>query len=436
MRSSRSRRSPTTRVASATSSRVSGSTGLEASAASSRLTSRSTSTRSTRRVPAVVTVASMGTSESAVRGAASAAAMSSPTFHLPCSRLVGHASEDGSSRPSPSRAPCHDRAMAAEGTRRGSLPTRRELLRTAALTTVVAPLLAACDIRLEDDAPTLPLLQRKSVPDEAVLVDLVRRTTALAQAAGRVPNPNDTVSRLATIHQTQADVLRSRLTSAGVPNHVLDGPTATSTPTTTAPTAAVSAPPSTTPQEVAAAETALVAAVLPALPTVTAANRAVVASVVASCGAAAELLGATVSWPTADPLPPAAAVPLLDATRSAAYAFQVVAAQTGGDQRAVAEGTHTDLDSRAAQLAGMAGSSAPVGPLGYALPYPVTAPDVASRLAGQVLTTLVAGGLAPLATLPEGSTATTTLVRLLVDAQRLGRTWGVAPVPFPGQAYP
>ena len=99
--------------------------------------------------------------------------------------------------------------MAAEGTRRGSLPTRRELVRTAALATVVAPLLVACDIRLEDDAPTLPLLQRKSVPDEAVLVDLVRRTTALAQAAGRVPNPNDAVNRLATVHRTQADVLRS-----------------------------------------------------------------------------------------------------------------------------------------------------------------------------------------------------------------------------------
>lgn len=327
--------------------------------------------------------------------------------------------------------------MAAEGTRRGSLPTRRELLRTAALATVVAPLLVACDIRLEDDAPTLPLLQRKSVPDEAVLVDLVRRTTALAQTAGRVPNPNDAVGKLANIHQTQADVLRSRLISAGVPNHVIDGPTtATTTSPTTTPTAAVSAPPSTTPQDVAAGETTLLAAVLPALATVTAANRAVVASVVASCGAAAELLGATVPWPSADPLPPAAAVPLLDGTRSAAYAFQVVAAQTGGDQRAVAEGTHTDLTTRATELAGMAGSSAPVGPLGYALPYPVTAPDVAARLAGQVLTTLVAGGLAPLATLPEGSTATTTLVRLLVGAQRLGRTWGVAPVPFPGQAYP
>lgn len=327
--------------------------------------------------------------------------------------------------------------MAAEGTRRGSLPTRRELLRTAALATVVAPLLVACDIRLEDDAPTLPLLQRKSVPDEAVLVDLVRRTTALAQAAGRVPNSNDAVSTLATIHRTQADVLRSRLTSAGVPNHVIDGTTTTTTTSpASAPTAAVSAPPSTTPQDVATAETALVAAVLPTLATVTAANRAVVASVVASCGAAAEILGSTVPWPTADPLPPAAAVPLLEGTRSTAYAFQVVAAQTGGDQRAVAERTHTDLTTRTTELAGMAGSSAPVEPLGYALPYPVTAPDVAARLAGQVLTTLVSGGLAPLATLPEGSTATTTMVRLLVGAQRLGRTWGVVPVPFPGQAYP
>ncbi len=94
--------------------------------------------------------------------------------------------------------------MAAEGTGRGSLPARRDLLRLAAYGALAAPLLAACDIRLEDDAPTIPLLQRKSVPDEAVLVDLVRRTTALAQAAGRVPSPNDAVKALTALHQTQA----------------------------------------------------------------------------------------------------------------------------------------------------------------------------------------------------------------------------------------
>jgi hypothetical protein len=322
--------------------------------------------------------------------------------------------------------------MAAEGTRRGHAPSRRDVLRTAALAAVAAPLLGACAIRLEDDAPAIPLLPRKSAPDEAVLVELVRRTTALAQTAGRVADPNDAVSRLSAIHRTQADVVRARLTSAGVPNYVIDGPA----PSTTSPTAAVSAPSTASPKDLSTDETALVAALLAALPTVTATNRAVVASVVALGGAAVEMLGARVSWPAADPLPPAAAVPLLDSTRSAAYAFQVVAAQTSGNLRAVAAATHTDLESRAAELVGMAGSSAPAEPLGYALPFPVSAPEAASRLAGQVLTTLVSGGLAPLATLPEGSTATTTLVRLLVGAQRLGRGWGVAPVPFPGQAYP
>jgi hypothetical protein len=325
--------------------------------------------------------------------------------------------------------------MAAEGTGRGSLPTRRDLLRLAAYGVLAAPLLAACDIRLEDDAPTIPLLQRKSVPDEAVLVDLVRRTTALTQAAGRVPSPNDAVRTLTALHQTQADVVRGRLTAAGVPHHVIDG-TTPSASSSSAPTAAVSAPPPASVEDVAAAESALLTAVLPALPTVTPENRALVAAVVAACGAAVELLGATVDWPSADPLPPAAAVPLLEATRSAAYAFQVVAGQMQGNLRAAAVRTRTDLTARATELAGMADGTAPTDPLGYALPYPVTTPEVATRLAGQVLTTLVAGGLTPLSTLPQGSTATTTLVRLLVAAQRLGRAWGVAPVPFPGQAYP
>ena len=323
--------------------------------------------------------------------------------------------------------------MAAEGTGHGPAPTRRALMCAAALAAVAGPLLAACDIRLEDDAPPIPLLPRKSVPDEAVLVDLVRRTTALAQAAGRVAKPTKAVAGLSPLHQTQADVLRARLTSAGVPNHVIDG---TSTASTTTPTVAVSAPPTVAVGDLAASENDLVTAMLPALPTVTADNRAVVASVVASCGAAVEMLGATISWPPADALPSEAAVPLLDATRSAAYAFQVIAAQTSGDQRQLATSTHADLTAWASALLGMAGSSAPPDPLGYALPFPVTAPGAPAKLANQVLTTLVAGGLAPLTELPEGSTATTTLVRLLVGAQRLGRSWGVAPLPFPGQAYP
>ncbi len=309
----------------------------------------------------------------------------------------------------------------------------------------VAPvvLVAGCDVRLQDDAPDLPLLQRKSVPDEATLVAAVRLTTALGQLAGRVPQPPAAIVTLAGLHHTQASVLTGRLTAQGVPRHVIDAPAATATasaPATGTATprssAAVSAPPVSTAADLAAAEVAAVMAMLPLLGPVTTANRGVLVAVAAACGTAADQLGATVTWPAADPLPPAVAVPLLDDTRAAAYAMQVVAAQSTGDQRTRALATRAQLDARQAQLLTLAGASAPPAPLGYALPFPVTDAAAAARLATQVLTTLVAGGLQPLDAVPAGSTALVALARSLTEAAAVGRAWGVAPVPFPGLAYP
>lgn len=317
---------------------------------------------------------------------------------------------------------------------------RRDVLKAAAWGSLApAVLLAGCDVRLQDDAPALPLLQRRSVPDEAVLVAAVRRTTALGQLAGRVSQPPAAVTALAGLHQTEAGVLRGRLTAQGVPLHVIDEdpePGATATTAMTTPTAAVSAPPPASAADLGAAEVAATASLLAAAPPVTVANRPVLLSVASACAIAAEQLGATPAWPPADPLPAAAAVPLLDATRSAAYALQVVAGQTNGDLRARALTTRTQLESRAAELLALAGPAAPPAPLGYVLPFPVTDADTGTRLAGQVLTTLVAGGLEPLAALPVGSTAVVPLARLLVAAAGLARAWGVATGPFPGLLYP
>ncbi|MDQ6896918.1 MAG: ferritin-like domain-containing protein, partial [Actinomycetota bacterium] len=171
-------------------------------------------------------------------------------------------------------------------------------------------------------------------------------------------------------------------------------------------------------------------------PPVTAADRAVLVAVVAACATASDQLGTPVAWPATDPLPTAAALPLLDDTRAAGYALVVVAAQSSGDQRAKALTTRTQLTAREAELVALAGTSAPPPPLGYALPFPVTDPDSAARLATLVLTSLVAGGLAPLTPLPAGSMAVVPLVRFLVDAAAIARTWGVGPVPFPGLVYP
>ncbi len=318
---------------------------------------------------------------------------------------------------------------------------RRDVLRWASLAALPPMLLiAGCDIRLEDDAPALPLLQRRSVPDESLLVDTVRRTTALAQLAGRIPGPSAAVVGLAGLHSTQAEVLRGRLVAAGVPNHVIDAPTPTSSgstqPGSASPTAAVSAPPAATEADLASAEGAATAALLPGLPTVTAANRAVLTSVAAACGTAADQLGGSVAWPLSDPLPASAALPLLEDTRAAQYALVVVAAQTSGAQRSQALTTHTRLVERETELVTLAGASAPPASLGYALPFPVADADAAGRLAAQVLARLVSSGLAPLPSLPMGSMSVVPLVRLVVGAAAIARPWGVAGAPFPGLAYP
>lgn len=312
--------------------------------------------------------------------------------------------------------------------------SRRDILRYsggAAVALTSAALLADCGIRLEDSAPRIPLLQRKSVPDEALLIDAVRRLTTLTQLAGRVPKPSDAITALGTLHRTQVEVLRGRLVQAGVPNHVIDGSTPTNSPS-----AAVSAPASATAADVKAAQSATVTALLGGLPSATNENRTVLASVGAACAAGLDRLGDSVIWPAADPVPAEGAATLLEATRAAAYAFQVIAAQTSGDTRSMALTTHTALDAREQELAAMAGSAAPAAPLGYALPFPVSGPTPATRLAAQVLTTLVTDGLAPLQNVPERSTAVLTLVRFLVGASRLASGWGVAPVPFPGMTYP
>lgn len=320
-------------------------------------------------------------------------------------------------------------------------PARRVVL-AAAITGPLALALAACDIRLQDDAPPLPLLERKSIPDEAALVRAVQATAALAQEAGRVSNPTAAVTRLGALHLRQSAVLRSRLTTAGVPNHVIDEPAPTSTGSPTArasgptPTPAVSAPAAATQQSLATNEAATATAALADLTSVSTANREILVSVAAACGAASEELGTPMTWSGGNPLPAAAAVDLLADTRSAAWAFQVVAAQTSADTRSAALSAYQSLAARAAELSMMAGSAAPEPPLGYALPFPVTSAEAAARLATEVTARLVDTSLGPLALVAQGSSALATLVRLQVAAVSLARGWGVSPGPFPGMTYP
>jgi len=319
---------------------------------------------------------------------------------------------------------------------------RRLVLRWGGLLLAAAgtAALAGCSIRLEDDAPSLPPLQRTLIPDEKALIAGFHRATTLAQIAGRVPGAPALVTQLRGIHETQAKVLHGVLDRGGVPDHIIESAVPTGTTTSAAPatpTAAVSAPPAASVALLASAEaTAVTPHSLAVLAGATTANRTVMSAIAAQQACAAGLLGGSVAWPAADPLPATPAAGLLDATRSVAYAFEVVAAQLGADARPPALATLTALRSREAAVRTMAGSSAAPEPLGYTLPFAVTTPELARRLAGVVLSQLVARGLDPVASLPAASTAVATVVRLQAEAQLLAHDWGVDMVPFPGMAYP
>jgi hypothetical protein len=323
-------------------------------------------------------------------------------------------------------------------------PGRRLILRSGCLllSAATAAVLTGCSIRLEDHAPSVPLLQPKSVPDEKLLIWGFHSATSLAQMAGRVPGAPALVTQLSGIHDAQATVLHDLLTRGGVPEHVIESATTTATSGTSSsssrtPTAAVSAPPQATVQSLAAAEaTALAPGSLSLVAGATTANRTLLTAIAAQRALAAGLLGSTVTWPAADPLPPAAAGGLLDATRPVAYAFEIITAQLGADARPVALDTLATLRARERELVTMAGTSAAPEPLGYALPFAVTTPGLARRLAGVVLPRLVERGLDPVAGLPAASSAVTTVVRLQAQAQSLAHQWGVPMVPFPGMAYP
>ncbi len=262
------------------------------------------------------------------------------------------------------------------------------------------------------------------MPDEQVLLTAFEAASRLARDAATLTPATDLSRGLIAMHRAQSLVLRDLLRGAGVPDEVV----AAAVP-------AAPAPP--TPAQLAAAEaTALTATALDTLSGATTLHRPTLTAVAASRAAAATGLGSTVAWPASDALPGAGLVRLLDATRAVAYGFEIVAAHLADDARAAALATLQQVRQREGGLLSAAGSAAPPEPLGYGLPFPVRTAGEARRLATTILTGLIARGLDPLTTLPTGSRAIGTLVRLQAEAVTLAAAWGVAPTPFPGMTYP
>jgi hypothetical protein len=349
-------------------------------------------------------------------------------------------------------------------------PTRRTALGALALAAAAVPL-AACGIRLEDDAPRVPLLPtREPVPGEAFLLGLWLGSGDLAELAGRVGGPSTSLpARLAPLHREQVAGLRSLLSRLGIPDRAVadaeaahraqtvtaaggtgttTGPTTgtttgTGSPATTAtpsgagstatsrPVPTTAAPPTTASLAAAEAE-ALAPESFTELAALPATAVPVAAATLAQRAAAATLLGKTVRWAEQPEVETELAVTALESLRAAVYGFEVVAAQSRDAQRALATTTLATLRARAALVSTLAGEAAAPPALGYPLPFAVTTPAAARRLAVSVLGGLRASHAAAVDGSAGRAGSLASCVEWLAEAEVLAYRWRMAPQPFPG----
>ncbi len=322
-------------------------------------------------------------------------------------------------------------------------PSRRSLL-VLGVVGAASMSLAACGIRLEDDAPRVPLVPtRAPVPGERFLLDLWRHSTDLAERAGSLAGAASSLpARLAALHRTQAGVLEGELVALGVPRSVLDA--AGTTPTTsaagtTSPTSRPTGPATPTPADsgpagLAAAESLDTGpAAVTALAAVTSTALPLAGALLAQRSAAAVLLGHPAEVPEPTWSQTSLAASYLETTRAAVYAFEVIAAQSGtGAQRTLAGTTLAALQARSQIQEGLAGADGGAPALAYPLPYPVTTPAKARTLATTVLTGLRAAVARDLGSTAGDTGPLASVVQWLADTEVLASRWGIPLVPFPG----
>lgn len=338
----------------------------------------------------------------------------------------------------------NDAAMSDVG---GSATVRRRLVLGAAVGVALAG--AGCGIRLEEGAPAVPLVPtRDPIAGEAAVVALLRGTEALVDDAAHTP-PGDSplVAALPWVHRRQAAVLRGVLEDAGVPPSVINGPRPDTSSETPSPSGTPSPTPAPLTPTLLGTREAEAITSLPALLEAPPAMRPLLVALLAQRASTATVLAGTppsglARTPTDDtpnePWPdPRAAATLLDASRAAAYGFEVVAAQSRDAARSAAWTALTTIRGIAGEQERRAGTAARPPAVGYPLPFPVRSAADATRLATHVSTGLLESYAAQLPTVTANASARTTtsvtdLLRWLAAVQVDALAWKVSMAPFPG----
>jgi hypothetical protein len=315
-------------------------------------------------------------------------------------------------------------------------PGRRILL----LGAVAAPVaLAGCGVRLEDDAPPVPLVPtREPLPEEDALTALTRACADLVVLAEE--SRGALAAALVPVHRRQHAVLRTSLVRMGVPAAVVDAepPSADPGPSATGPTTTGSTSPSPGPTASGRAPAALGTAEATAargvrrFTDVDESLRDTVAALHAQRFAAALLLRGRAPAVAGGPVSSDVVEELAARTQGARYLLEVVAARTDGRLRDRALSTLEALHDLFADQ--VAGGSVPEVSLGTPLPFPVRTPAAATRLATTTLDELRAAHGARLATLLEehGDDGWAAATRWLGAVEAQCHRWGLPLAPFPG----
>jgi len=319
--------------------------------------------------------------------------------------------------------------------------SRRSLLVALLAGSVAA--LPGCRVRLENDAPRIPgLPTREPMPDEQALLSARWDALRLKEIATELGTSSTSLTRaLVALHGRQAEVLDAVLRSGGVPAAEIKAPLtartkAAPTPGTSASPTATSRAPSGVARLISGEAEGFSAEALKHLADLSKDRVALLGSMAAQRAAAVRLLGGETPdarlptgprGPTGD-----AAAAQLKAFRAAIYGFEVVASQTDLSHRAAAIRTLGLLRATSAGLRGLAGSAAGPIPLGYALPFPVSTPSAALKLAVHVMTGLREAIASQLPAVSGDAPGLAGTVKALTDVCVQAVTWRVPLTAFPG----
>lgn len=331
--------------------------------------------------------------------------------------------------------------------------TRRALLR-AVLVGGAATALVGCDSEVRPGRPVPEPPVRADDPatwpvDSELLVAVRGQVHDTISRSLQISRPGGLLREIQGHWRTQLTTLEDLISSGGVPLPELpalpepapeptgdDAASTSSAPAGADDASVTTGPPGISQKELGVELRDGLPALIEQISTASSTNLPMLVSLTSHRAAAAQILRAAYPWePLAGP-EGAAAVPLLAATRPAIFGLEVVSARSSGEEREDYERVLDEIRSLTRQLTSLAGAAAPVAPLGYDLPEPLTEESHRRQLALDLVSDIAPAALRSADRVLGRPEHLTSLVRIAAESVAWSRSFKGPFDPFPGMTLP